>query len=93
MQARPESAAGITAPVGNLLGDKAMATRDIYNPDPGLKAFRHDLCLHMIRPAPDDPPRRHKRMTSANTVHTIRHAIPPSAAGNLLAASDQTKTA
>jgi hypothetical protein len=46
-----KAAAGITAPVGNLLGDKAMATRDIYNPGPGLKAFRHDLRLPMIRPA------------------------------------------
>jgi hypothetical protein len=27
-------------------------------------------------------------MTPPNTVHTIRHAIPPSAAGNLLAASE-----
>ncbi len=70
-----------------------MATGDIHNSGPGLKAFRHNPRLHMIRP-PAVPPTWLNNITPPDKpIPTIRHARPPSANADLLAGASHNENA
>ena len=62
-----------------------MATGDIHNPGPGLKALRHNPRLHVIRPPAVPAPGLNHVTPPNKTIPTIRHEKPPSANANLLA--------
>jgi hypothetical protein len=84
---------GMTAPVGKLVRDKAMAMGDIHNSGPGLKAFRHNPRLHMIRPPAVSTPRLNNITPPDKPIPTIRHARPPSATDDLFAGASPNENA
>jgi hypothetical protein len=84
---------GMTTPVGKLVRYKAMATSAIHNPGPGLKALRHNLRLQMVRQPAVSPPRLNNITPPDKPNPTIRHARPPSATADLLAAASPNKNA
>lgn len=83
----------MTAPIGKLVRYKAMATGDIHNPGPGLKALRHNPRLHMIRPPPVPTPTLNNITPPNKPIHTIRHARPPSVTEDLLAGASPNENA
>ena len=90
---RRGSDACMTAPVGKLVRYKAVATGDIHNPGPGLKALRHNLRLQMVRPPAVSPPRLTNITPPDKPIPTIRHTRPPSATSDLLAAASPNENA
>ncbi|WP_347510252.1 hypothetical protein [Phaeobacter sp. CAU 1743] len=70
-----------------------MATGDIHNPAPGLKALRNNPRLHMIRPPAVPPPRLNNITPPDKPIPTIRHARPPSNHADLLAGASPNKNA